>query len=825
MIFFQNGKALFLLFLLPLFFILRKIGFIKKLSIKTVFSEWNGSSFTYNHTFFTLFSKISKILTILIFIICTFTLAEPVISTQQKIYTTIGTDIIFLIDTSPSMAAKDLNNTSRLQAAKQAVSLITNSIPENRIGLVSIGSNTQVTVPITKDFSFFQDKLNSLQVGQLGNGSAIGNGISTSVYHLSTSQAQKKCIILLTDGENNAGDIHPQTAANLASVNNITLYIIGIGTKGKVPIEYTDPINGKNYSGYFDSNFDSTSLKKISAQTNGQYFESTSVDELIQVLNEVAKKESINSNYIYSTENKPLYKKFLFFAIISIILNFLIKTFILKQYKLFKLNKAYFIKFLTTFLSCLCILLASFGISWGVQLEKTYKSGNLITLVFDISHSMMAKDGINSKTSSQKTTRLNAASIYANNLLPFIQNSTISIVLAKGEGIQFIPPTQDFHIIESLLEVLSPSFITTPGTSLGKGILKAKEIIQDNKSFSGQIWLFTDGEETDNELQKNLELCVKEGIPVTIIGFGNETETETLAGDGKTHVSTALRKENIQSILTNIIKKYEILNIPVQLTFIDSNENGSATKLLNHVSDYNKDNVITTYEPKPKLRYKFFLIIALLFYITGIIITEMNFSHKQNHKSIFTIIVFLMILSSCSSDTINILKGSTYFQQKKFTKSITPFTKVIHNKKQSTHNIQYATYNLGTTYFMLGEDEIALEYFLNVPENAPDKVKFSSYYNTGVIYHKNGNYNLANDYFKKALQIDSTNINAKINMEISQQMSQTKTNQSEINALQTNQDNQKINLQNQIFHHIKENDKNQWKNSESTQNLDYSKDY
>ena len=84
-----------------------------------------------------------------------------------------------------------------------------------------------------------------------------------------------------------------------------------------------------------------------------------------------------------------------------------------------------------------------------------------------------------------------------------------------------------------------------PGSSIGKGILKAKETFPSNYSNVGRIWVFTDGEETDSSLKGSLVECIKAGIPVSIIGFGNETESTVLAGDGRTVVNTALRSQNI----------------------------------------------------------------------------------------------------------------------------------------------------------------------------------------------------------------------------------------------------------------------------------------
>ena len=215
------------------------------------FADWNGRAFEWKSSVGTTVRFMSKTLFALGYFALVAALAEPTVLEKEKLFMSRGADVVFVVDTSPSMAALDIAGASRLQAAKQAISLLARENKGISYGLVACASQAALLVPPTLDQKTFFERLAAMSVGEMGDGSALGVGISTAVYHLESSAAPVKIIVLLTDGENNAGAVHPNTAAALAKDNGILLYIAGIGTKGSVPIEYTDPASGKIYSGYF----------------------------------------------------------------------------------------------------------------------------------------------------------------------------------------------------------------------------------------------------------------------------------------------------------------------------------------------------------------------------------------------------------------------------------------------------------------------------------------------------------------------------------------------------------------------------------------------
>ena len=828
---FQNPAAFFLFLLVPLLFLLRYLKIFRQLTFVAVLSDWNGKAFVWNGKIRKLLSLFAKLVIFAGFAGVVTCLADPVITRQEKVYTSLGTDIVFVIDTSPSMAAKDVGGASRLDAAKNTILNLVAQHDGCRFGMVVLGSEASVFVPPTADINLFAGRLHDVNVGILGNGSAIGDGLSTAVCHLVSSAAQKRTIILLTDGENNAGQIHPETAAALACENGIPVYVIGIGTKGTVPIEYVDPATGKVYSGYLDSNFNSASLRKLASMTQGRYFEVTTAEEFYRTFEAVIKAESVVQNYTFRTVTQSCFKKILLWAIILLCLGWFITRVILREMLSFRYAKIFIVRSAFIAVSFIMILLAYSDIHWGTYLVPVQKSGSSISLVYDISNSMLAPD------CQEGLTRLKAACEYSKGLLSKMNGVSASVVLAKGDGIAAIPLTDDYVMIESLLEVMSPRLMTVPGSSIGKGILKAKETFPSNYSNVGKIWVFTDGEETDSHLKTALSECLKAGISVSIIGFGNESESQIYAGDGKTLVSTALRSDRINTAIEEAKKNLGVYKNQAEIFYINSSDKGSALKLLNQLKE--GSGQLVSYEAKPVPRFKLFLLLAVLFYSFSYIFTEFDFgkikflssSRKSTGGKIagsMLCIFIILTFTGCSDSTGDILKGTFAFAKKQYSKAVSYFHSAQENaeKTGNSQKLSYTLYDLGTAYSLLGEDQAAMEKFAQIDAQAPLSVRYGAYYNAGVLAHKNEDYEHAVEYFKKALQTDSTRVDAKINLELSIQSIEVNVQHNQSQAVPSAEDNS-INqdLEKAVFERIKENDQKQWKNSETNQGESLADDY
>ena len=474
------------------------------------------------------------------------------------------------------------------------------------------------------------------------------------------------------------------------------------------------------------------------------------------------------------------------------------------------------------------MIFAMAGISWGTVSTPVQKNGNAIAMVFDISYSMTARDCPNNLT------RLEAVASYTNDLLDKTEGIPASAILAKGNGIVAVPLTEDTESIRSLLSILSPKLMSSAGSNLGEGINAALKSFPKNISNAPVIWLFTDGEESDSGLESALGTALKKGVSVVIIGFGEERETEIYAGDGKTLVKTALRSDKIKQRAREANKKNLggqgfsfIQGATVQ--FVDATELGSARKVLSSVkSGDGGEKIAMSYEMQPVDRHLFFIALGIVFFVLSFFASE--FSLRGFHEKLALSLVALCFCS-CSSEfeeSKKILSAVWNWNQKQYTEAIAKFTQSLDEAKENNDEIikQYALYGLSTTYLMQNENAAALEKINELSGNAPNKIKFAAFYNSGIIAQREGDYQKAAELFKNALLVDPSNVRAKINLELSYNQQAQRAKESERQMNGANEISQEeSDLQKSVFNRIREKDQQQWKNTQQEQKsaspLDY----
>lgn len=331
MVEFESPGAFILLLLVPVVYILRHIKVLSRITFALNMSDWNGANFSWDGRARKAFSIFVKILCIIFYVCLVIACASPVYHQQQKVYSSRGASIIFVVDVSPSMAARDIGELHRIEAAKNAIHSLALKNDGSEFGLVEMAETACLVIPPTMDRKVFFDRLDAMSVGELGDGTAIGNGLSMAIYHLENSPSEKKAVVLITDGENNAGSVHPNTAARLAKSKDISLYILGIGTRGVVPLDYVDPKTNRVYSGYLESNFDPTSLAKLAAECDGRFFETGSIVSLSQAISTIGKNESVMQSYHIKNNDTFYYQYFLLAAAIFASLAWIIRRIFLKE--------------------------------------------------------------------------------------------------------------------------------------------------------------------------------------------------------------------------------------------------------------------------------------------------------------------------------------------------------------------------------------------------------------------------------------------------------------------------------------------------------------
>ena len=162
---FEQPAAFLFLLLIPLMYILRKLGVFSRISFPLVLGDWHGTIFQWKSSRMGFASILSKTMFILGYVLLITALASPVISRQEKVYTSRGTDILFVLDTSPSMAALDVGDSNRLNAARQTISLLSKELPGVSFGLVAMSSEAALVVPPTLDHNVFLNRMNNILIG------------------------------------------------------------------------------------------------------------------------------------------------------------------------------------------------------------------------------------------------------------------------------------------------------------------------------------------------------------------------------------------------------------------------------------------------------------------------------------------------------------------------------------------------------------------------------------------------------------------------------------------------------------------------------------
>ncbi|SDG78907.1 vWA domain-containing protein [Psychroflexus sediminis] len=253
-------------------------------------------------------------------------MARPrTVDVTTKVKKTEGIDIIMAVDVSASMLARDLEP-NRLEALKNVASNFVNGRPNDRIGLVVYAGESYTKTPLTSDKSIILNAIGDLEYTQtIEGGTAIGMGLATSVNKLKDSKAKSKVIILLTDGENNAGFIDPITSTQLATEYGIKVYTIGVGSNGTALSPVGIKPNGQFEYRRIEVKIDETLLKTIAEKTGGEYFRATNNEKFQSIYEEIdaLEKTEIEEFKFYNYDEK--YRIFLILAGALLFLEFLLK--------------------------------------------------------------------------------------------------------------------------------------------------------------------------------------------------------------------------------------------------------------------------------------------------------------------------------------------------------------------------------------------------------------------------------------------------------------------------------------------------------------------
>ena len=231
-----------------------------------------------------------------------------------------GIDIMISIDISSSMLAEDLKP-NRLIAAKEVAADFISRRTTDRVGINVFARESFTVVPPTLDHNLVQRLLETVDLGMVRDGTAIGMGIATSINRLRDSEAESRIIIMLTDGMNNAGEIDPITAGEMAATLGIRVYTVGIGTRGTAPFPIDDPIFGRRYQN-IQVEIDEDMLIQIAELTGGNYYRATDLDELNEIYREIDRLEQTVIDEIIYVDYLDQYQRYLIYGLLLLLFAF-----------------------------------------------------------------------------------------------------------------------------------------------------------------------------------------------------------------------------------------------------------------------------------------------------------------------------------------------------------------------------------------------------------------------------------------------------------------------------------------------------------------------
>lgn len=255
-------------------------------------------------------------------------LARPQSTNSWQNSTTEGIDIMMVLDISTSMLAEDLKP-NRLEAAKDVAASFINGRPNDNIGLVLFAGESFTQCPLTTDHAVLLNLFKDIRVGMIQDRTAIGLGLANAVSRIKDSQALSKVIILLTDGSNNAGEIAPVTAAEIARAFGIRVYTIGVGTRGMAPYPFQTAI-GVQYQN-IEVDIDEPALQQIAATTGGQYFRATNNRSLKEIYTEIDKLEKTKISVQEYSKKQEEYKNLALVVFALLLLEILLRYTLLRK--------------------------------------------------------------------------------------------------------------------------------------------------------------------------------------------------------------------------------------------------------------------------------------------------------------------------------------------------------------------------------------------------------------------------------------------------------------------------------------------------------------
>ena len=314
----EYSLALFGLLLIPIFILSRwilRFYFNQKLPIALTKSQVSSNPVN-------LVRLVPDFLLALVFALMIVALARPQKTNEKVVQWTEGIDIMLVVDISQSMKIEDFKP-NRLEAAKEVAEEFIDGRFQDRIGIVIFSGDAYSLSPLTTDYELLKSYIKDIEFDMIENrGTAIGSALAVATNRMRESDSKSKVLILLSDGDNTAGNIDPITAAKLATAYDIKMYSIAIGKEGKVPF-------GKDFFGrprMVDNTMDETTLREIAKIGEGEFFrvgDNQALENVFKLIDTYEKAEIQETRY---KDTEDFYRNYLYWALVLFMLWMLTKS-------------------------------------------------------------------------------------------------------------------------------------------------------------------------------------------------------------------------------------------------------------------------------------------------------------------------------------------------------------------------------------------------------------------------------------------------------------------------------------------------------------------
>jgi len=314
----ENKVFLYLILAVPILFIARWVMrhyFNQKLPVALIKSDLKSSPLNWIRIF-------PEVVLVLVLTLILTALARPQKTNEKVEQWTEGVDIMLAIDISQSMQIQDFQP-NRLEAAKDVARDFIKGRIQDRIGIVVFSGDAFSLAPLTTDYDLLNSYLNDISFEMIeSRGTAIGSALAVVTNRMRESESKSKVCILLSDGDNTAGNIDPITSAELAAAYEIKMYTIIVGQEGMVPF-------GKDYFGrpnMVENTIDETTMRKIAEIGSGEFFRVTDNEALKNVFDRIDQYEKAEIKETRFKDTADYYYIYLQWAVMFFILFLLLKS-------------------------------------------------------------------------------------------------------------------------------------------------------------------------------------------------------------------------------------------------------------------------------------------------------------------------------------------------------------------------------------------------------------------------------------------------------------------------------------------------------------------